>query len=33
VRFLERYFLRRTLKPFAYYCFGAGALSLVHLAL
>jgi undecaprenyl-diphosphatase len=33
VRFLERYFLRRTLRPFAYYCFGAGALSLLHLAL
>jgi undecaprenyl-diphosphatase len=33
VRFLERYFRRRTLKPFAWYCVAAGALSLAHLAL
>jgi undecaprenyl-diphosphatase len=32
VRFLERYFVRRNLMPFAVYCFAAGALSLVHLA-
>ena len=28
VRFLERYFLRRTLTPFAIYCFAMGAVSL-----
>ncbi len=28
VRFLERYFLRRTLTPFALYCFAMGAVSL-----
>jgi undecaprenyl-diphosphatase len=33
VRFLERWFERRTLTPFAIYCFAAGALSLGHLAL
>jgi len=33
VRFLERYFERRTLTPFAIYCFVAGAASLVHIAL
>ena len=33
VRFLERYFERRTLTPFALYCFAFGAFSLVHLAL
>jgi undecaprenyl-diphosphatase len=33
VRFLERYFERRNLIPFAVYCFAAGALSLAHLAL
>jgi undecaprenyl-diphosphatase len=33
VRFLERYFVRRNLMPFAVYCFAAGALSLAHLAL
>jgi undecaprenyl-diphosphatase len=33
VRWLERYFQRRTLTPFAIYCFAAGALSLAHLAL
>jgi undecaprenyl-diphosphatase len=33
VRFLERYFERRTLTPFAIYCFAFGAFSLVHLAL
>ena len=32
VRFLERYFERRNLMPFAIYCVAAGALSLVHLA-
>ncbi len=32
VRFLERYFERRTLTPFAVYCFAFGALSLAHLA-
>lgn len=32
VRFLERWFERRTLTPFAIYCLVAGALSLVHLA-
>jgi undecaprenyl-diphosphatase len=32
VRFLERYFERRTLVPFAVYCVAAGVLSLVHLA-
>ena len=32
VRFLERYFERRTLIPFAVYCVAAGVLSLVHLA-
>jgi undecaprenyl-diphosphatase len=30
VRFLERFFRTRTLTPFAVYCVGAGALSLVH---
>lgn len=33
VRFLERYFERRNLVPFAVYCFAFGAFSLVHLAL
>jgi undecaprenyl-diphosphatase len=33
VSWLERYFQRRTLTPFAIYCFAAGALSLAHLAL
>ena len=33
VRFLERYFERRTLVPFAVYCFGFGAFSLLYLAL
>src|SRR5207302_4684835 len=33
VRFLERYFERRTLTPFALYCFAFGAFSLAHLAL
>ena len=33
VRFLERYFERRTLTPFAIYCFAFGGASLVHLAL
>jgi undecaprenyl-diphosphatase len=33
IRWLERYFERRTLTPFAIYCFAAGGLSLVHLAL
>jgi undecaprenyl-diphosphatase len=33
VRFLERYFERRTLTPFAIYCFAFGGLSLAHLAL
>ncbi len=28
VRFLERYFLRRTLTPFALYCLAMGAISL-----
>jgi undecaprenyl-diphosphatase len=32
VRFLERYFERRNLVPFAIWCFGFGALFLVHLA-
>jgi undecaprenyl-diphosphatase len=32
IRFLERYFERRTLTPFAIYCFAFGAFSLVHLA-
>ena len=32
VRFLERYFERRNLVPFAIYCFAAGVLSLIHLA-
>jgi undecaprenyl-diphosphatase len=31
VRFLERFFVRRTLVPFAVYCFAAGAASLVHI--
>lgn len=33
VRFLEKYFERRTLTPFAIYCFAFGALSLGHLVL
>jgi undecaprenyl-diphosphatase len=33
VRFLERYFERRDLSPFALYCVAAGVASLVHLAL
>ncbi|MEA3020814.1 MAG: undecaprenyl-diphosphatase [Actinomycetota bacterium] len=33
VRFLERYFERRNLTPFAIYCFAFGAFSLAHLAL
>lgn len=33
VRFLERYFERRTLAPFAVYCFAAGALSLLRMVL
>jgi undecaprenyl-diphosphatase len=33
VRFLERYFERRNLVPFAAWCFAFGALSLVHVAL
>ena len=33
VRFLERWFERRTLTPFAIYCLVAGALSTAHLAL
>ena len=33
VRFLEKYFERRTLTPFAIYCFAAGVFSLIHLAL
>ena len=33
VRFLERWFERRTLTPFAIYCLIAGALSTAHLAL
>lgn len=33
LRFLERYFERRTLTPFAVYCFAFGAFSLAHLAL
>ena len=32
VRFLERYFERRNLVPFAVYCTVAGVLSLIHLA-
>lgn len=32
VRFLERYFERRNLTPFAVYCFAAGALSLARFA-
>jgi len=32
VRFLERYFQRRTLTPFAIYCVIAGVASLIHLA-
>lgn len=32
IRFLERYFERRTLTPFAIYCFAFGAFSLVRLA-
>jgi len=32
VRFLERYFERRNLVPFATYCVVAGVLSLIHLA-
>ncbi|MGI8756289.1 MAG: undecaprenyl-diphosphate phosphatase [Acidimicrobiales bacterium] len=31
VRFLEKYFERRTLTPFALYCFAFGAFSLAHL--
>jgi undecaprenyl-diphosphatase len=33
VRFLERYFERRTLTPFAIYCFAFGAFSLARVAL
>ncbi|MEU7875523.1 undecaprenyl-diphosphate phosphatase [Dactylosporangium sp. NPDC049140] len=33
VRFLTRYFERRTLTPFAWYCIGAGLLSLAWLTL
>ena len=33
VRFLERYFERRNLVPFAVWCLGAGVLSLLHTAL
>ncbi|MCU1345750.1 MAG: bacA, partial [Acidimicrobiia bacterium] len=33
IRFLERYFERRTLTPFAIYCFAFGAFSLGHIAL
>jgi undecaprenyl-diphosphatase len=33
IRFLERYFERRNLMPFAVYCMVAGVLSLVHLVL
>ncbi len=33
VRFLERYFERRDLTPFAIYCFVAGIVSLIHIAL
>ena len=33
VRFLERYFERRTLTPFAIYCLVVGVLSLARLAL
>ena len=33
VRFLERWFQRRTLTPFGIYCLVAGALSVAHLAL
>lgn len=33
VRFLEHYFERRNLMPFAIYCLAAGALSLAHIAL
>jgi undecaprenyl-diphosphatase len=32
VRFLERWFERRTLIPFAVYCVIAGVASLIHLA-
>lgn len=32
-RFLERYFERRTLTPFAIYCFAMGAFSLACIAL
>lgn len=32
VRFLVRYFETNTLKPFAYYCLAAGAISAVHFA-
>jgi undecaprenyl-diphosphatase len=33
IRFLERYFERRNLTPFAIYCLAAGSLSLAHIAL
>ena len=33
VRFLLKYFETDTLKPFAFYCFGAGAAALVYLRL
>jgi undecaprenyl-diphosphatase len=32
VRFLVKYFETRTLRPFAYYCLAAGAVSVVHFA-
>ena len=33
VRFLMRYFLTNTLKPFAYYCIAAGVLAFIYFAL
>ena len=33
VRYLLKYFETDTLKPFAFYCFGAGAVALVYLVL
>ncbi|MES0120087.1 hypothetical protein NKK52_29515 [Mesorhizobium sp. C277A] len=33
IRFLLKYFETDTLKPFAYYCIGAGAAALLYLAL
>jgi undecaprenyl-diphosphatase len=32
VRFLVRYFETKTLRPFAYYCLAAGAVSILHFA-